>query len=133
MDEPSGEAERRFKILIMAKKKVIKARKAMEVKVTVRTSKTGYLLEVDDKGYMYFDVVELAKGLILHAGLGRKSPTTKFGRDALLRAIGNGSAERRMQKEINALQTKVESLTNKLYGQQKEQEGHQSEEMLRLV
>ena len=117
----------------MAKKKVIKARKAIEVKVTVRTSKTGYLLEVDDKGYMYFDVVELAKGLILHAGLGRKSPTTKFGRDALLRAMGNGSAERKLQKEINALQTKVESLTNKLYGQQKEQEGHQSEEMLRLV
>ena len=107
----------------MAKKKVIKARKAMEVKVTVRTSKTGYLLEVDDKGYMYFDVVELAKGLILHAGLGRKSPTTKFGRDALLRAMGNGSAERKLQQEINKLQNQVDQLVNKIHGYEKKQEG----------
>lgn len=113
--------------------KKIKARKPIEVKVKVETSKNGYFLDVDNKGYMYFDVVELAKGLILHAGLGRTSPTTKFGRDSLLRAIGNGSAEKRLQKEINELHKKVESLTNKLYGKQKEQEGDQGEEMLRIV
>ena len=123
MDEPSGEAERRFKIFIMAKKKVIKARKAVEVKVRVETSKNGYLLDVDGREYLYFDVVELAKGLILHAGLGRTSPTTKFGRDALLRAIGNGSAERKMQQEINRLQNQVDHLINKLHGYKKEQEG----------
>ena len=114
-------------------RKKIKARKAVEVKVRVETSKNGYLLNVDDKGYMYFDVVELAKGLILHAGLGRTSPTTKFGRDALLRAIGNGSAERRMQKEINELQKKVDQLTNKLHGYKKEQEGDQDQAVLCLV
>ena len=114
-------------------KKKFKKRNPIEVMILVETKKAGYSLDVNGQGYMYFDVVELAKGLILHAGLGRKSPTTKFGRDALLRAMGNGSAERKLQKEINALQTKVESLTNKLYGQQKEQEGHQSEEMLRIV
>ena len=103
--------------------KKMKARKAIEVKVSVMTLNNGYSLDVDGKGYLYFDVVELAKGLILHAGLGRTSPTTKFGRDALLRAIGNGSAEKRLQKEINELHKKVESLTNRLYGKQKEQEG----------
>ena len=103
--------------------KKMKARKPIEVKVSVMTLNNGYSLDVDGKGYLYFDVVELAKGLILHAGLGRTSPTTKFGRDALLRAIGNGSAEKRLQKEINELHKKVESLTNKLYGKQKEQEG----------
>ena len=117
----------------MAKKKVIKARKAVEVKVRVETSKNGYLLDVDDKGYMYFDVVELAKGLILHAGLGRTSPTTKFGRDSLLRAIGKGSAEKKLQKEINELHKKVESLTNKLYAKQNEQEGYQNQAVLCLV
>ena len=103
--------------------KKMKARKAIEVKVSVMTLNNGYSLDVDGKGYLYFDVVELAKGLILHAGLGRKSPTTKFGRDALLRAIGNGSAEKRMQKEINELQKKVDQLTNKLHGYKKEQTG----------
>ena len=103
--------------------KKMKARKPIEVKVSVMTLNNGYSLDVDGKGYLYFDVVELAKGLILHAGLGRTSPTTKFGRDALLKAIGNGSAEKRLQKEINELHKKVESLTNKLYGKQKEQEG----------
>ena len=103
----------------MANKK-IKVRKPIEVKVSVITFNNGYSLDVNGKGYLYFDVVELAKGLILHAGLGRTSPTTKFGRDALLKAMGNGSAERQLQLEINELQKKVESLTNKLYGKQKE-------------
>ena len=103
--------------------KKMKARKPIEVKVSVMTLNNGYSLDVDGKGYLYFDVVELAKGLILHAGLGRKSPTTKFGRDALLRAIGNGSAEKRMQKESNELQKKVDQLTNKLHGYKKEQTG----------
>ena len=106
----------------MASKK-IKARKPIETRVCVVTLNNGYTLVVDGNSYLYFDIVELAKGLILHAGLGRKSPTTKFGRDALLRAIGNGSAERRMQKEINELQKKVDQLTNKLHGYKKEQEG----------
>ena len=103
--------------------KKMKARKPIEVKVSVMTLNNGYSLDVDGKGYLYFDVVELAKGLILHAGLGRKSPTTKFGRDALLKAIGNGSAEKKMQQEINRLQNQVDQLINKLHGYKKEQEG----------
>ena len=103
-------------------KKKFKERTPIEVIVKVETLNNGYSLEVDGKGYLYFDVVELAKGLILHAGLGRTSPTTKFGRDSLLRAIGKGSAEKKLQKEINELHKKVESLTNKLYAKQKEQE-----------
>ena len=84
-------------------KKKFKERTPIEVKVKVETLNNGYSLDVDGKKYLYFDVVELAKGLILHVGLGRTSPTTKLGRDSLLRAIGNGSAEKKMQKEINVL------------------------------
>ena len=106
----------------MKMKKKFKERTPIEVMIQVETKNNGYSLEVDGKSYLYFDVVELAKGLILHAGLGRTSPTTKFGRDSLLRAIGRGSAEKKLQKEINELHKKVESLTNKLYAKQKEQE-----------
>ena len=106
----------------MMKTKKVKERKPIETPVKVETLKNGYSLEVNGKEYMYFDVVELAKGLILHAGLGRKSPTTKLGRDSLLKAISNGSAERRMQQEINKLQDEVVNLHNKLHGKQKEQE-----------
>ena len=87
----------------MKMKKKFKERTPIEVIVKVQTLNNGYSLEVDGKSYLYFDVVELAKGLILHAGLGRTSPTTKFGRDSLLRAIGKGSAEKKLQKEINEL------------------------------
>ena len=104
----------------MANKK-IKVKKPIEAMVKVETLKNGYSLDVDGKGYLYFDVVELAKGLILHAGLGRTSPTTKFGRDSLLKAIGNGSAEKKLQQEINKLQEEVTYLHNKLYGYKKEQ------------
>ena len=104
-------------------KKKFKERKPIEVVIQVETKKAGYSLDVNGQGYMYFDVVELAKGLILHAGLGRKSPTTKFGRDALLRAMGNGSAERKLQQEINKLQNQVDQLINKIHGYEKKQEG----------
>ena len=97
----------------------MKERKPIEVIVKVETLKNGYSLDVDGKEYLYFDVVELAKGLILHAGLGRTSPTTKFGRDSLLKAIGNGSAEKKLQQEINKLQEEVTYLHNKLYGYKK--------------
>ena len=106
-------------------KKKFKERKPIEVVIQVETKKAGYSLDVNGQGYMYFDVVELAKGLILHAGLGRKSPTTKFGRDALLRAIGNGSAERKLQQEINKLQSEVVSLNNELNGYKKKQAWYQ--------
>ena len=106
-------------------KKKFKERKPIEVVIQVETKKAGYSLDVNGKGYMYFDVVELAKGLILHAGLGRKSPTTKFGRNALLRAIGNGSAERKLQQEINKLQSEVVSLNNELNGYKKKQAWYQ--------
>ena len=106
-------------------KKKFKKRNPIEVMIMVETKKAGYSLDVNGQGYMYFDVVELAKGLILHAGLGRKSPTTKFGRDALLRAIGNGSAERKMQQEINKLQSEVVSLNNELNGYKKKQAWYQ--------
>ena len=106
-------------------KKKFKERKPIEVVIRVETKKAGYSLDVNGQGYMYFDVVELAKGLILHAGLGRKSPTTKFGRNALLRAIGNGSAERKLQQEINKLQSEVVSLNNELNGYKKKQAWYQ--------
>ena len=106
-------------------KKTFKERKPIEVVIQVETKKAGYSLDVNGQGYMYFDVVELAKGLILHAGLGRKSPTTKFGRNALLRAIGNGSAERKLQQEINKLQSEVVSLNNELNGYKKKQAWYQ--------
>lgn len=106
-------------------KKKFKERKPIEVVIQVETKKAGYSLDVNGQGYMYFDVVELAKGLILHAGLGRKSPTTKFGRNALLRAIGNGSAERKLQQEINKLQSEVVSLNNELNGYKKKQAWYQ--------
>ena len=106
-------------------KKKFKERKPIEVVIQVETKKAGYSLDVNGQGYMYFDVVELAKGLILHAGLGRKSPTTKFGRNALFRAIGNGSAERKLQQEINKLQSEVVSLNNELNGYKKKQAWYQ--------
>ena len=116
----------------MASKK-IKERKPIETKILVVTKPNGYALEVDGKGYMYFDVVELTKGLILHAGLGRQSPMSKFGRNALLKAIGDGSAEQKLQNEINKLKLEVFTLRNRLNENKEEQEGDKDQEGLHLV
>ena len=45
------------------RKKKFKERTPIEVIVKVETLKNGYSLDVDGKEYLYFDVVELAKGL----------------------------------------------------------------------
>lgn len=43
-------------------------------KIEVSTVKNGYTLDVDGKGYMYFNVGDLLAGILAHIGMGIKDP-----------------------------------------------------------
>jgi myosin heavy subunit len=43
-------------------------------KIEISTVKNGYTLDVDGKGYMYFNVGDLLAGILAHVGMGIKEP-----------------------------------------------------------
>lgn len=43
-------------------------------KIEVSTVKNGYTLDVDGKGYMYFNVGDMLAGILAHVGMGIKDP-----------------------------------------------------------
>lgn len=105
----------------------------IEEKITITTKPNGYALTVNEKEYLYFNTLDLVKGVCIHVGLGRKSPTTKYGRDAILKAMGDGSLERKLQKEVNELKSQVFNLKNALHESKEEQKRNNGQEGLYLM
>ena len=46
------------------------------LRVTLRTMVNGYMLEVNDEGYMYFDDQSLLEGFCIHVGMNRLEAMT---------------------------------------------------------
>ncbi|MCR4916449.1 MAG: hypothetical protein K6A96_11905 [Prevotella sp.] len=78
--------------------------------ITLRTAPNGYLLDVDDEGYMYFDEQSLLEGFCIHVGLQRRGEMTRQEINDLLKATQNGTAERQLQREVNELRAQVREL-----------------------
>ena len=45
-------------------------------KIKIETVPNGYSMEIDGKGYMYFNVQDLLAGILAHLGMGEKEPMT---------------------------------------------------------
>ena len=88
--------------------------------IQLRTLKNGYGLDVNDEGYLYFDVPSLVEGFFIHVGMKRVGEMTKEEMKKLLKAIRDGTAVRKLQEEVNALKAKNESLSKKLRNMKKE-------------
>ena len=82
--------------------------------IQLRTLKNGYGLDVNDEGYLYFDVPSLVEGFFIHVAMKRVGEMTKE------EAIRDGTAARKLQEEVNALKAKNESLSKKLRNMKKE-------------
>lgn len=77
------------------------------VKILLRTMTNGYMLDVDDEGYMYFNVQELLEGFFIHIGMRRLKAMTKKEIKALVSAVKEGSALRKLQVEVNELSAQL--------------------------
>ena len=82
--------------------------------ITLRTAVNGYLLDVDDEGYMYFDEQALLEGFCIHVGLQRRGEMTRQEINGLLKATLDGTAERLLQREVNELRAQVRELKREI-------------------
>lgn len=75
--------------------------------LSVRTKVNGYLLEVNDDGYMFFDVRKLLAGMFLHVGMERLEAMTKEEIDIMMAATKDGSLVKQLQAEVTALKAEI--------------------------
>lgn len=75
--------------------------------LSVRTKVNGYLLEMNDEGYMFFDVRKLLAGMFLHVGMERLEAMTKEEIDIMMAATKDGSLVKQLQAEVTALKAEI--------------------------
>lgn len=75
--------------------------------ILLRTMVNGYMLDVNNEGYMYFNAQSLLEGFMVHIGLERLESMTKEEIKDMLVALRDGSAVKKLQAEVTALQALV--------------------------
>ena len=73
--------------------------------ILLRTMTNGYMLEVNDEGYMYYSAHTLLEGFLVHVGLERLEAMTREEIKEMLESLKDGSAEKKLQAEITELKS----------------------------
>ena len=73
--------------------------------ILLRTMTNGYMLEVNDEGYMYFNAQSLLEGFMVHVGLERLEAMTREEIKEMLDALKDGSAVKKLQAEVTELKS----------------------------
>ena len=76
--------------------------------ILLKTMVNGYVLEVNDEGYMYYDAQSLLEGFMIHVGLERLEAMTKEEIKAMLDSLKDGSAVKKLQAEVTELKALVD-------------------------
>jgi DNA-binding transcriptional MerR regulator len=87
-------------------KKVEKEQKKLAI--LLRTMTNGYMLEVNNEGYMYFNAQSLLEGFLVHVGLERLEAMTREEIKEMLNALKDGSAVKKLQAEVTELKALVD-------------------------
>ena len=93
--------------------------KNKKISVLLRTMVNGYALDIDGEGYMYFNAQSMLEGFLVHVGLERLEAMTKEEIKEMLNSIKDGSALKKMQAEVNALNDTVAELRKQVREQKK--------------
>lgn len=76
--------------------------------IQLRTMVNGFMLEVNNEGYMYFNAPSLLEGFMIHVGLERLEAMTKEEIRAMLDSLKDGSAVKKLQAEVTELKALVD-------------------------
>ena len=76
--------------------------------IQLRTMVNGFMLEVNNEGYMYFNAQSLLEGFMIHVGLERLEAMTKEEIKAMLDSLKDGSAVKKLQAEVTELKALVD-------------------------
>ena len=94
----------------MNKKENEKKGEQKKMVITTRTLVNGYELIVNEEGYMYFNVQSLLEGFMVHVGMKRLEEMTQEEIKDFLKATKDGSLNKKLQAEVNALKEERKEL-----------------------
>ena len=91
-------------------KKVVKeqAKEQKRLAILLRTMTNGYMLDVNNEGYMYFDAPSLLEGFCIHVGMERLEAMTMEEIKEMLDSLKDGSAVKKLQAEVTELKALVD-------------------------
>ena len=92
----------------MNKKEEKEQKEQQRLAILLRTMRNGYMLEVNNEGYMYFDALTLLEGFMVHVGLERLEAMTKEEVKEMLESLKDGSAVKKLQAEVTELKALVD-------------------------
>ena len=84
------------------------AKEQKRLAILLRTMVNGYMLEVNNEGYMYFNAQSLLEGFMVHIGLERLESMTKEEIKDMLNSLKDGSAVKKLQAEVTELKALVD-------------------------
>jgi len=82
--------------------------KVKKLAILLRTMVNGYMLEVNNEGYMYFNAQSLLEGFMVHVGLERLESMTKEEIKDMLNSLKDGSAVKKLLAEVTELKALVD-------------------------
>ena len=88
-------------------KKVENMQEQKRLPILLRTMTNGYMLEVNNEGYMYFNAQSLLEGFCIHVGMKRLEAMTKEEIKDMLNSLKDGSAVKKLQAEVTELKTLI--------------------------
>ena len=93
----------------MSKKEIKEqAKEQKRLAILLRTMVNGYMLEVNNESYMYFNAQSLLEGFMVHVGLERLEAMTKEDIKEMLDSLKDGSAVKKLQAEVTELKALVD-------------------------
>lgn len=79
----------------------------MKTRIEIKTKVNGYVMDLEDEGYMYYDLQGLLEGIFVHVGMNRLGALTKAENKTLLNATKDGSIVKKLQAEVNELKATI--------------------------
>ena len=92
----------------MNKKEEMEQKEPQRLAILLRTMTNGYMLDVNNEGYMYYSAQSLLEGFMVHVGLERLEAMTQEEIKAMLDSLKDGSAEKKLQAEVTELKALVD-------------------------
>ena len=96
------------------------AKEQKRLAILLRTMLNGYMLEVNNEGYMYFNAQSLLEGFLVHVGMERLEAMTKEEIKEMVTSIKDGSAIKKLQAEVTELKTVINDQKKEIREQKKE-------------
>ena len=106
--------------MALRKEKSVEKEQPKRLAILLRTMVNGYMLEVNNEGYMYFNAQSLLEGFMVHVGLERLESMTKEEIKDMLNSLKDGSAVKKLQAEVTELKALISEQKKQIREQKRE-------------